>query len=320
MAVLIYLLCVRPQMCRQPAVTTPQCGVTPHPYLHDCCGWSAEMTESPDSGHRELSSECLCCGECSLPCDSTYMCGHARRVDGASRESTHRQPSTVTRQVFTGDSVDITMPNACNNGSNELHDRLAGFKGCDRQGIGQTSKVNSTDSLRLSSKSTYPTDNRICVIKPVVSTDKTCADKITGLPVTKPPTRNLFIHVQSFYKDIRKKKTLREPHHSHKNGDVVSSKNSQNSESLQRGKGADKVENYVKTAQQNGDVVSSHLCSRFAETKCSLRRDDLAAKGGGDTVEFMGDMNGETGESGKSRTEDTALLLPAPLGEFVAFK
>ena len=317
MAMLIYMLFVRPQLC--PAVTTPQCaGVSPHPYPHDCCGWSAEMTESPDSGHREMSSECVCCGECSLPSDNTYLCGHAR-TEG-DREDTHTQPSTMTRQVFTGDSVDITTPTACSNGSDELHkDRLAGFKGCDRQGIAQTCKVNSSDSLRLSSKTTYPSDKRVCEINPVVSTDKTSADKITRLPVAKPPTRNLFIQVQSFYKDIRKKRTLRESRRPHKNSDVVSSKNSQNPESLQQCKGSDDVENYVKTAQQNGDVGSPHLCSMFAETKCYLRRDDLSPKGGG-TVDVMGDMNGDAGESGKSRTEDTALLLPAPLDGCVAFK
>ena len=318
MAMLIYMLFVRPQLCRLPAVTTPQCAeVTPHPYPHDCCGWSAEMTESPDSGHREMSSECVCCGECSLPSDNTYLCGHAR-TEG-DREDTHTQPSTMTRQVFTGDSVNITTPTACINGSDELHkDRLPDFKGCDRRGIAQTFKVNSSDSLRLLSKTTHPSDKRACGIKAVVSTDKTSADKITRLPVAKPPTRNLFIQVRSFYKDIRKKKTLREPHHPLKNSDVVSSKNSRNPESFQRCTGADKVENYVKTAQQNV-YIGPHLGSMLAETKCFLRRDDLSPKGGG-TVEVMGDMNGDTGESGKSRTEDTALLLPAPLGECVTFK
>ena len=308
---------VCPQMCPLPAVTMPQCGPKPNLYLcgSATCGQLEEMTESPDSGHREMSPDSLSCtpGEWLLPCqlsvcEKTCSCGQPGRCvmqNSTSRGQCKCAPNglMVMRHVYSGDS----KATACNSDKQTDY-----FKGCDTQETKDNEipllpppKVNPSMSSTITG---LQSDHTNCGVKPAVSIDMMCPTK-TGLAVTKPPSRNLFLQVRSLYKDICKKKSTSHPC---QNSDAISP---QNPETLQRCKDTDKAKIYYRKSPQNADVNTSFHTSVPFETKRSLKTiaADLTRENGV-SAGAVGDMSEEPdGGAGKSSTEDTTPLLPPTL-------
>ena len=301
------------QVCPLPKMTTPQCGATPNLYLHGCppCGQSGEMTESPDSGHKEMSSDSLSCtqGEWLLPCplrmcDSACPYGHPGRVDsvhnmgsGVAQNSTsrgHCMPPTPS--VL---SVDLTNHKVtrCSHETQTDDSILRGREG-EVLPLIPPPKVSLSNPLCLSSKIT-----RNCNTKPAVSRDIACPAKTNSLPITKPPSRNLFLQVQSLYKDICKRKTPREPRHPRKN--AATSKSSPNTEADQQGIDNSEADHCHKKSPQNASCSTLSFETKHSPQTTSAQNNAL--------IGAVGDLGEQVRGANKSCSEDTAPLLPVTL-------